>query len=142
MLQVRKGLRELARVTKPGGRVMVGRMNSKEVCTAFLIIDVLDEVYNIFGRSLTKFQRRHWRAIMQHTFPVRSNSIDYKACSVDPRMWLQAKVDSRSFWKVEAQAAGLELLDVKSMSELYDLQQCGDSCMGRLRHCAYFRKLD
>eukprot|EP00656_Telonema_subtile_P020871 TRINITY_DN2192_c0_g1_i2.p1 TRINITY_DN2192_c0_g1~~TRINITY_DN2192_c0_g1_i2.p1 ORF type:complete len:311 (+),score=57.84 TRINITY_DN2192_c0_g1_i2:127-1059(+) len=29
--EVRKGLRELARVCKPGGRVMVGRMNSKEV---------------------------------------------------------------------------------------------------------------
>lgn len=102
--EVRKGLRELARVTKPGGRVMVGRMNSKE------IIDQIPEK------------------------TLKSNYAAYF-----PR---QAKVDSRSFWKVEAQAAGLELLDVKSMSELYDLQKCGDSCMGRLRHCAYFRKID
>jgi len=91
-------------VTKPGGRVMVGRMNSKEI---------IDQI------------------------PAEIMKRNY--ASYFPR---QARVDSKTFWKDEAEVAGLEFLGVKAMNELYDLQQCGDACMGRLRHCAYFRKLE
>jgi len=101
--QVRRGLHELARVTKPGGVVFIGRMNTKEI---------IEEI------------------------PLDTMRRNYAAYF--PR---QARVDSRRFWKNEAKAAGLELMDVKPMEELYDLQRCGDACMGRLRHCAYFRKL-
>eukprot|EP00658_Telonema_sp_P-2_P079945 TRINITY_DN7869_c0_g1_i1.p1 TRINITY_DN7869_c0_g1~~TRINITY_DN7869_c0_g1_i1.p1 ORF type:complete len:351 (+),score=72.46 TRINITY_DN7869_c0_g1_i1:119-1171(+) len=99
---VRQGLKELARVCKPGGRVMVGRMNTKEV---------IEEIPS-------HVMKRNYAAYF-------------------PR---QTRVDSRTFWQKEAAAAGLEFESVKSMDELYDLHRCSDLAMGRLRHCAYFRK--
>eukprot|EP00657_Telonema_sp_P-1_P011341 TRINITY_DN637_c0_g1_i1.p1 TRINITY_DN637_c0_g1~~TRINITY_DN637_c0_g1_i1.p1 ORF type:complete len:266 (-),score=51.52 TRINITY_DN637_c0_g1_i1:233-1030(-) len=93
-------LEELVRVTKPGGRVLVGRMNSKEK---------FDEM----GEET-----------------VRRNYAKYV-----PR---QCKVDSGVFWMEQAERLGITLLAVKQMGELYDIHACGDSAMGRLRHCAYF----
>lgn len=100
--ECRQGLEELVRVTKPGGRLMVGRMNSREIFE-----DIGEET-------------------------IRQNYAKYV-----PR---QAKVYSNVFWAEEADRLGLELIAVKRMGEMYNLQMAGDTAMGRLRHCAFFRK--
>lgn len=100
--EVQAGFEELVRVTKPGGRLMVGRMNSKEV-------------FDKMGEAA-----------------IKKNYAKYV-----PR---QAKVDSSRFWHSEAHRLGVNLIAVKRMDELYDLQMAQDRAMGALRHCAYFEK--
>ena len=50
------------------------------------------------------------------------------------------KVESNSFWQIEADRLGISLVAVKQMGDLYDIHACGDPAMGRLRHCVYFEK--
>jgi len=100
--ECRQALEELVRVTKPGGRIMVGRMNSKEV------FDAIGE--ETIKRNYAKYVPR------------------------------QMKVESNSFWQIEADRLGISLVAVKQMGDLYDIHACGDPAMGRLRHCVYFEK--
>ncbi|MHA2036967.1 MAG: class I SAM-dependent methyltransferase [Promethearchaeota archaeon] len=86
---------ELVRVTKPGGYIMIGRMNSKEK----------------FVNSLINF----------------NTYVKY-----------QCKVDSLTFWNNINK--DVQLIDVKQLSEIYNLEEMNDNIIGPYRHCAYFQK--
>ena len=57
-----------------------------------------------------------------------------------PYVAQQLRVDSETFWRGEAERLGVELLDARAMCDLYDLARAKDLVVGRLQHCAYFRK--
>ena len=73
--QVQAGFEELVRVTKPGGRVMVGRMNSKEV------FDQIGE--ESIKRNYAKYVPRQVSYAHTHTSsPVSSHGTAH-ACDLD-----------------------------------------------------------
>ena len=89
---------ELVRITKPGGYIMIGRVNSRNKLT---------EIKN--NKTLNNYVKQ------------------------------QYTIDKDVFWNNIHD--GVKLIDVKNLSELYNLHKCNDETIGMYRHCAYFMKL-